>query len=72
MLSERRSKNAWRVRLKKHADLADAVERSLTALDVLTAQLNSITTRLIAFSDLIGGPLNPKRAGTLAPGTDLN
>ena len=47
-LSERIQKRMAR-EAKKHADLDDAAERSLAALDVLTAQLNSITPRLIAF-----------------------
>ena len=54
-LSERIQKR-MALEAKKHADLDAAAERSLAALDVLTAQLDSITPRLIAFSDLIGGP----------------
>ena len=69
-LSERIQKRMAR-ETKKHADLDDAAERSLAALDVLTAQLNSITPRLIAFSDLIGGP-ELETDGTLAPRTVIN
>ena len=54
-----------------HADLDDAAERSLAARAVLVAQLDSITPRLIAFADLIGGP-EPETDGTLAPRTVLN
>ena len=56
---------------KKHANLDDAAERTLAVLDVLIAQLDSITPRLLAFSDLIGGP-EPETDGTLAPRTVLN
>ncbi len=56
---------------KKHADLDDATERTLDGLGVLIAQLDSITPRLMAFSDLIGGP-EPETDGTLAPRTVLN
>ena len=69
-LSERIQKRMAR-EAKKHASLDDAAVRSLAALDVLTAQLNSITPRLIAFSDLIGGP-EPETDGTLALRTVLN
>ena len=54
-LSERIQKR-MALEAKKHADLDDAAERSLAVLDVLIAQLDSITPRLMAFSDLIGGP----------------
>ena len=43
-------------------------DRTLAALDLLIARL---TPRLIAFSDLIGGP-EPETDGTLAPRTVLN
>ena len=51
---------------KKHLDAA--AERSFAALDVLTVQLDSITPRLIAFSDLIGGPA-PASLGSLPAGS---
>ena len=69
-LSDRIQKRMAR-EAKKHADLDEASARSRAALGVLAAQLDSITPRLIAFSDLIGGP-EPETDSTLAPRTVLN
>ena len=71
---QKRSKRIHQRRAREaqtRADLDDAAERSLAALAVLVAQLDSITPQLIAFSDLIGGP-EPKTDGTLGPRTVLN
>ena len=69
-LSER-IRNNMEKEAKKHADFDAASERTLAALNILIDQLDSITPRLIAFSDLIGGP-EPETDGTLAPRTVMN
>ena len=69
-LSERIQKRKA-LETEKHAARDDAADRTLAALDLLTARLDSITPRLIAFSDLIGGP-EPETDGTRAPRTVLN
>ena len=66
-LSERIQKR-MALEAEKHAALDDAGDRTLAALDLLIARL---TPRLIALSDLIGGP-EPETDGTLTPCTVLN
>ncbi len=56
---------------KKHADLDEAAEQTLAALDLLIAQLDSIMPKLREFSDHVGGP-DLQTDGTLAPRTVLN
>ena len=69
-LSERIRQNMEK-EAKTHADFDAASERTLAALNILIDQLDSITPRLVAFSDLIGGP-EPETDGTLAPHTVWN
>ena len=56
---------------KKHADLDEAAEQTLAALDLLIAQLDSSMPKLRECADHIGGP-DPQTDGTLAPRTVLN
>ena len=71
-LSERIRNNIGK-EVTKHADFdAAASARTLVAaLNILIDQLDSITPKLIAFSDLIGGP-EPQTDGTLAHRTVFN